>query len=127
MEPCCQICSFTHFYRKYTILCSAAVHQSAQSVQCVECSVHTIHGVAFQEVVFCCVYCGVHCNVHCTVYRQFMVVCFSQSCAGGGVQARHSHPLPRSHKDSVDLCHGTATNAGWQDFKMQGGKGWKIS
>ena len=58
------------------------MHQSAQSVQCVECSVHTIHGVAFQEVVFCCVYCGVHCNVHCTVYRQFMVVCFSQSCAG---------------------------------------------
>ena len=134
MEPCCQICSFTHFYRKYTILCSAAMHQSAQSVQCVECSVHscTAHyssWCAFQEavleVVLCCVGGGVHCK--CTLYRQFMVVCFSQSCAGGGVQARHSHPLPRSHKDSVDLCHGTATNAGWQDFKMQGGKGWKIS
>ena len=87
MEPCCQICSFTHFYRKYTILCSAAMHQSAQSVQCVECSVHTIHGVAFQEVVFIVVYTvNVHCtgNLWCCAFHRVVLV----------VECRHGTPTP---------------------------------
>ena len=100
MEPCCQICSFTHFYRKYTILCSAAIHQSAQSVQCVECSVHscTAHyssWCAFQEavlVVLCCVVLvvvytvHVHCtgNLWCCAFHRVVLV----------VECRHGTPTP---------------------------------